>query len=53
MCVEEKEIKQVDLDGLTHKEVVSLPFSEKQQVFLENACKRWNFKSGATRSGKT
>ncbi len=30
-----------------------MTFSEKQQEFLGNACKRWNFKVGATRSGKT
>lgn len=30
-----------------------MPFSEKQQEFLDNATHRWNFKVGATRSGKT
>lgn len=30
-----------------------MPFSVKQQEYFENANKRWNFKSGATRSGKT
>ena len=30
-----------------------MPFSEKQQEFFENANHRWNFKVGATRSGKT
>ena len=28
-------------------------FSEKQQEFLNNANRRWNIKTGATRSGKT
>lgn len=28
-------------------------FSEKQQEFLNNADRRWNIKTGATRSGKT
>lgn len=28
-------------------------FSEKQQEYFKNANKRWNFKTGATRSGKT
>lgn len=30
-----------------------MPFTEKQQEFLNNATHRWNVKSGATRSGKT
>lgn len=30
-----------------------MPFSIKQQEFFENANHRWNFKVGATRSGKT
>lgn len=30
-----------------------MPFSVKQQEFFENANRRWNFKVGATRSGKT
>lgn len=30
-----------------------MPFSPKQQEFLNLATKRWNIKSGATRSGKT
>lgn len=30
-----------------------MPFSEKQQEYFQNAHKRWNFKVGATRSGKT
>lgn len=30
-----------------------MAFSKKQLEFLENANHRWNFKSGATRSGKT
>ena len=30
-----------------------MPFSVKQREFLDNANKRWNFKTGATRSGKT
>lgn len=30
-----------------------MPFSEKQQEYLENANHRWNIKVGATRSGKT
>lgn len=30
-----------------------MPFSEKQQEFFEKADHRWNFKVGATRSGKT
>jgi PBSX family phage terminase large subunit len=30
-----------------------VPFSEKQQEYLNNATHRWNFKTGATRSGKT
>lgn len=30
-----------------------MPFSEKQQEYLMNATRRWNFKTGATRSGKT
>ncbi|HNX65205.1 MAG TPA: PBSX family phage terminase large subunit [Oscillospiraceae bacterium] len=30
-----------------------MPFSVKQQEFLNNANHRWNFKQGATRSGKT
>lgn len=30
-----------------------MPFSIKQQEFLDNASHRWNFKQGATRSGKT
>ena len=28
-------------------------FSSKQQEFLNNADRRWNIKTGATRSGKT
>ena len=28
-------------------------FSEKQREFLNNADRRWNIKTGATRSGKT
>ena len=30
-----------------------MPFSVKQREFFDNANHRWNFKSGATRSGKT
>ena len=30
-----------------------MPFSKKQQEYFDNACKRWNIKVGATRSGKT
>ena len=30
-----------------------MPFSEKQLEFFENASHRWNFKTGAVRSGKT
>lgn len=30
-----------------------MPFTEKQQEFFNNANHRWNFKIGATRSGKT
>lgn len=30
-----------------------MPFSEKQREYFNNANKRWNFKTGATRSGKT
>ena len=30
-----------------------MPFSEKQLEFFRNANHRWNFKTGATRSGKT
>lgn len=30
-----------------------MPFTEKQREFLDNANHRWNFKTGATRSGKT
>jgi PBSX family phage terminase large subunit len=30
-----------------------MPFSEKQLEFYENASHRWNFKTGAVRSGKT
>ena len=30
-----------------------MPFSEKQREYLDNADRRWNFKTGATRSGKT
>ncbi len=30
-----------------------LKFSPKQQEYIQKANKRWNFKSGATRSGKT
>lgn len=30
-----------------------MPFSDKQQEFFNNASHRWNFKVGATRSGKT
>lgn len=30
-----------------------MPFSPKQQEYLDNATHRWNFKTGATRSGKT
>lgn len=30
-----------------------MPFSEKQQEFFNNCNHRWNFKVGATRSGKT
>ena len=33
--------------------MVILPFSEKQQEFLNNANHRWNLKQGATRSGKS
>lgn len=30
-----------------------MAFSEKQREYFDNANKRWNFKTGATRSGKT
>ena len=30
-----------------------MPFSQKQREYFDNANKRWNFKTGATRSGKT
>ena len=30
-----------------------MPFSVKQQEYLDNATHRWNIKTGATRSGKT
>lgn len=30
-----------------------MPFSKKQTEYFENAIYRWNFKTGATRSGKT
>lgn len=30
-----------------------MPFSIKQREYFDNANKRWNFKTGATRSGKT
>lgn len=30
-----------------------MPFSEKQKEYFNSADKRWNFKTGATRSGKT
>lgn len=30
-----------------------MPFTKKQREFLDNANRRWNFKQGATRSGKT
>lgn len=30
-----------------------MPFSEKQREFFDKANHRWNFKTGATRSGKT
>ena len=30
-----------------------MPFSQKQEEFFHNANKRWNIKTGATRSGKT
>lgn len=30
-----------------------MPFTKKQQEFFNNASHRWNFKIGATRSGKT
>ena len=30
-----------------------MPFSEKQTEYFKNAICRWNFKTGATRSGKT
>lgn len=30
-----------------------MPFSEKQEEFFQSASRRWNFKVGATRSGKT
>ena len=30
-----------------------MAFSPKQKEYFENATHRWNFKSGATRSGKT
>lgn len=30
-----------------------MPFSKKQRDYFDNANKRWNFKTGATRSGKT
>lgn len=30
-----------------------MPFSQKQQEYLNRATKRWNIKTGATRSGKT
>lgn len=30
-----------------------MPFSEKQKEYLRKAVHRWNFKTGATRSGKT
>lgn len=32
---------------------MALQLSKKQQEYLNNATHRWNFKSGATRSGKT
>lgn len=31
----------------------TVPFSAKQQEYLQNATRRWNIKTGATRSGKT
>lgn len=31
----------------------NITFSEKQQEYFDNAYHRWNFKTGATRSGKT
>ena len=30
-----------------------MPFSDKQIEYINNANKRWNIKTGATRSGKT
>ena len=30
-----------------------MAFSVKQREYLDNADRRWNFKTGATRSGKT
>ena len=30
-----------------------MPFSQKQEEYFMSADKRWNFKTGATRSGKT
>lgn len=30
-----------------------MPFSAKQREYFDNADRRWNFKTGATRSGKT
>lgn len=30
-----------------------MPFSKKQREYFDNANRRWNFKTGATRSGKT
>lgn len=30
-----------------------MPFSTKQQEYLDSATRRWNYKTGATRSGKT
>lgn len=30
-----------------------MPFSDKQQEFFDSCSHRWNFKTGATRSGKT
>ncbi len=30
-----------------------MPFSKKQIEYFNSADKRWNFKTGATRSGKT
>lgn len=49
----EEELSRLDQVLSEIKGLCSMPFSDKQQEFFQNANHRWNVKVGATRSGKT